>query len=63
LRYKKELASAYSTITTNIITINEADVIGGVRLKDILNLNAYQPEYYENGIIDGTSSTALLTYD
>lgn len=63
LRYKKELASAYSTITTNLITINEADVVGGVRLKDIFNLNAYQPEYYDNGIIDGTSSTALLTYD
>ena len=28
LRYKKELASAYSTITTNLITINEADVVG-----------------------------------
>ena len=63
LRYKKELASAYSTITTNLITINEADVVGGVRLKDIFNLNAYKPEYYDNGIIDGTSSTALLTYD
>ena len=63
IRYKKELATAYSTITTNLITINEADIAGGVRLKDILNLNAYQPEYYDNGIIDGTSSTALLTYD
>ena len=63
LRYKKELASAYSTITTNLITINEADIAGGIRLKDIFNLNAYQPEYYENGIIDGTSSTTLLSYD
>lgn len=63
LRYKKELSNLYSTITTNLITINEADVVGGVRLKDIFNLNAYRPEYYDTGIIDGTSSTALLTYD
>lgn len=63
LRYKKELSSLYSTITTNLITINEADIIGGVRLKDIFNLNAYQPDYYDSGIIDGTSSTALLSYD
>ena len=63
LRYKKELSSLYSTITTNLITINEADIVGGVRLKDIFNLNAYQPEYYDSGIIDGTSSTAVLTYD
>ena len=63
LRYKKELSSLYSTITTNLITINEADIVGGVRLKDIFNLNAYQPDYYDSGIIDGTSSTALLTYD
>jgi hypothetical protein len=63
LRYKKELSSLYSTITTNLITINEADIIGGVRLKDIFNLNAYKPDYYDSGIIDGTSSTALLSYD
>ena len=63
LRYKKELSSLYSTITTNLITINEADIVGGVRLKDIFNLNAYKPDYYDSGIIDGTSSTALLSYD
>ena len=63
VRYKQELSSTYSTITTTLITISEADVIGGVRLKDIISLNAYQPEYYESGIIDGASSTALLTYD
>ena len=63
VRYKKELASAYSTINTSLITINEADVLDGIRLKDIINLNLYQPEYYEPGIVDGTSSTALITYD
>ena len=63
VRYKKELSSAYSTINSNLITINEADCIGGVRLKDIINLDIYQPEYYESGIIDGASSTALLTYE
>ena len=63
VRYKKELASAYSTINTSLITINEADVLDGIRLKDIINLNLHQPEYYEPGVIDGASSTALITYD
>ena len=63
VRYKKELASAYSTINTSLITINEADVLDGIRLKDIINLNLYQPEYYEPGVVDGTSSTALITYE
>lgn len=63
VRYKKELSSAYATITTNLITVNEADVIGGVRLKDIINLDAYRPEYYDSGVVDGASSTALTTFD
>ena len=63
VRYKQELASAYSTITTNLITVNEADIIGGVRLKDVIALDAYRPEYYDSGIIDGASSTALMTFD
>ena len=63
IRYKKELATAYSTINTSLITINEADVLDGIRLKDIINLNLHQPEYYEPGIVDGASSTALITYD
>ena len=63
VRYKKELASAYSTINTSLITINEADVLDGIRLKDIINLNLHQPEYYEPGVVDGASSTALITYD
>ena len=63
IRYKQELASAYSTITTNLITISEADIVGGTRLRDIINLNAYQPEFYEAGIIDGASSTAIIQYD
>lgn len=63
IRYKQELSAAYSTIATNLITISEADIVGGTRLKDIISLNAYQPEYYENGIIDGASSSAVVKYD
>lgn len=63
IRYKQELASTYSTITTNLITISEADIIGGTRLRDIINLNAYKPDYYEDGIIDGASSTAVINYE
>jgi hypothetical protein len=63
VRYKQELSSAYTTITTNLITVNEADVIGGVRLKDVIALDAYRPEYYDSGIIDGASSTAITNFD
>ena len=63
VRYKQELSSAYSTITTNLITVSEADVVGGTRLRDVINLNAYKPEYYEDGIIDGASSSAVVYYD
>lgn len=63
IKYKQELSSAYSTIATNLITVSESDVVGGTRLKDIISLNAYQPEYYEAGIIDGASSTAIVKYD
>lgn len=63
LKYKQELASAFATINTSIITINEADCIGGVRLKDIFNLDLYRPEYYEKGILNGASSTVLLEFD
>ena len=63
VKYKQELSSAYSTINTSIITINEADVVGGIRLKDIINLDAYRPEYYEAGIVDKYSSTALLDFE
>lgn len=63
VKYKKELASAYTVVNTSLITVNEADCVNGVRLKDIINLNLYKPEYYENGVIDGASSTALLTFE
>lgn len=63
VRYKQELASAYSVINTSLLTINEADVADGIRLKDIINLDAYRPDYYEPGIVDGASSTALITFD
>ena len=43
--------------------MNEADCVGGVRLKDIINLNLYKPDYYENGIIDGVSSTVLTDFN
>lgn len=63
IKYKQEQSSAYSVINTSLITITEADCVGGVRLKDIINLDAYRPDYYEAGIIDGASSTALVTFD
>lgn len=63
VRYKKELASAYSTINTSLITISESDWIDGVRLRDIIPLNQYRPEYYAEGIVDGASSTAIMTFD
>lgn len=63
VKYKQELASAFSVINTSLLTINEADCADGIRLKDIINLNAYKPDYYESGIIDGASSTALITFD
>jgi len=46
-----------------LITINKSDCVGGVRLKNIINLNAYKPTYYEDGIIDMYSSTALMNFD
>ena len=63
VRYKQELSSAYSTIATNLITVSESDIIGGTRLRDVISLNAYQPEFYETGIIDGASSSAIIKYD
>lgn len=63
VKYKQQLASGYSVINTSLLTINEADCIGGIRLKDIINLNVYRPDYYESGIVDGYSENALLTYD
>lgn len=63
IHYKQELASVFSALNTSLITINESDCVGGVRLKDIINLDLYRPTYYEPGMIDGYSSTALLSYD
>ena len=63
VRYKQELSSAYSTINTSIITIEESEVGGGIRLSDLINLNQYKPEYYNNGIIDGYSSSTVVLFD
>ena len=63
LRYKQELASTFSTINTSIITIEEAQVGGGVRLGDLFNLNAYKPQYYDNGILNGVSAASIFTFD
>ena len=63
VKYKQEMSSAYATINTSIITVNETDCIGGIRLKDIINLNAYKPEYYDNGILDGMSEQTLVDFD
>ena len=63
VKYKQQLSSTYATINTSIITLNEADTIGGIRLKDVFNLNLYKPEYYENGVLDGYSFNELLEFD
>ena len=63
IRYKQELASTFSTINTSIITIEEAQVGGGVRLGDLFDLNAYRPEYYDNGILNGVSASSIFTFD
>lgn len=63
VKYKQELSSAYSTINTSIITIEESSVGGGIKLSDLINLNAYKPEYYNDGIIDGASSSSMLLFD
>lgn len=63
IHYKQELSTVFSTINTSLITINESDCIGGVRLRDLINMDLYKPTYYESGILDGVSQTSLLTYD
>ena len=63
VRYKKELSSTFSTINTSILTIKESDCAGGVRLKDVIPLNTFKPDYYDSGYLDGASSTAVITYD
>ena len=63
IRYRQELASTFSTINTSIITIEEAQVGGGVRLSELFDLNAYRPEYYDNGILNGVSASSIFTFD
>lgn len=63
IRYRQELNSAYSTINTSVITIEESEVGGGIRLSDLISLNTYKPEYYSNGIIDGYSSSSVVLFD
>lgn len=63
IRYKKQLANTYSTINSSVVTVEEAAIGGGIRLKDIIEVNKYKPDYYDNGIIDGYSSDAIVTFD
>ena len=63
IRYKKQLASTYSTINTSVITIEEAAVGGGIKLKDLFEINKYRPDYYNEGIIDGYSANATFLFD
>ena len=63
VRYKQELASAYSTINTSIITIEESEVGGGIKLSDLININQYKPEYYNDGIIDGYGNASVVLFD
>lgn len=63
IRYKQELSSTYSTLNTSIITIEESAVGGGIKLSSLIDLNAYKPDYYDNGILDGYSADSLLMFD
>lgn len=63
IRYKKQLASTYSTINTSVITIEEAAVGGGIKLKDLFEIDKYRPDYYNEGIIDGYSANAMFLFD
>lgn len=63
IKYKQELSSAYSTLNTSVITIEESEVGGGIRLSDLININQYRPEYYNTGIIDGYSSASVVLFD
>lgn len=63
IKYKQELASTYATINTSVVTIEESAVGGGIKLSDLIDLNAYKPDYYDAGIIDGASSTSVLLFD
>ena len=63
IRYKQEMASTFSTINTSIITIEEAQVGGGVTLPDLFDLNAYRPDYYDEGLLDGVSASSRFTFD
>lgn len=63
IRYRKELAAAYSTIGNFTIEVKQSDVAAGVRLKDIIPLDKYLPEYYNSGIVDGHSLEAVYTFE
>ena len=63
IKYKQELSSAYATLNTSVVTIEESAVGGGIKLSDLFDLNAYRPDYYDAGIIDGASSSSVLLFD
>lgn len=63
VKYRVEMASGYSTLNTSIILIDEANVVGGVRLRDIIDVNAYRPQYYDGGYLNNASLTDLIYYD
>ena len=63
IRYKKQLASVYSTINTAVVTIEESACGGGIKIKDLFNINQFKPEYYNDGVVDGYSGEALVTFE
>lgn len=63
VKYKQEQASAYSTINTSILTFEESEIGSGIRLGTLLNLDAYKPDYYKSGIVDGYSNNTVVTFD
>ena len=63
VRYRQKLASAYTTITTELITVNENDYPSGIRLANVINLDLHRPEYYNTGYINNFSIVALFDFD
>ena len=63
LIYRKQLASSTSTIVRTFVTVSESQCTNGLRYRDIINTTYQQPEYYEAGIIEGHSASALVDFD
>lgn len=63
IKYKKQLQNTFSTINTAVVTIAEDATAGGIRMRDLFEINKFKPEYYDDGIVDGYSYDSILTFD